>query len=160
MPILMLEKDITYMRVALEEAKLAFNRDEVPIGAVLVHKDSGEVVVKSGNRTIEFSDPTAHAEILSIRQLCSELNVQRTPEYDLYVTLEPCPMCASALSFSRINRVIFGASDPKSGGLNNSLNLYNHSQLHHKPKITTGILDTECGQILKDFFKNKRAQKT
>ena len=159
MPVLMLEKDITYMRVALEEAKLAFDRDEVPIGAVLVHKNSGEVVAKSGNRTIEFSDPTAHAEILCVRQLCKELEVQRIPDYDLYVTLEPCPMCASSLSFSRINRVIFGARDPKSGGLNDNLNLYNQSQLHHKPKITTGILDAECGQILKAFFKKKREKK-
>lgn len=152
----MLEKDLTFMRLALEEANLAMARDEVPIGAVLVHKDTDDIVARAGNRTIEKSDPTAHAEILCLRESCKKLGVQRILDYDLYVTLEPCPMCASALSFARINRVIFGASDPKSGGLNDTLNLYTHSQLHHKPETTSGILSEECGQILKDFFKKKR----
>jgi tRNA(Arg) A34 adenosine deaminase TadA len=156
MPIPMLEKDLTFMRLALEEANSAQIRDEVPIGAILVHKDTGDIIARNGNRTRETSDPTAHAEILCIRTACEKLGVQRIPDYDLYATLEPCPMCASALSFARLNRVIFGATDSKSGGLNDSLNLYTHSQLHHKPKIVSGILSEECGQILKDFFKRKR----
>ncbi|MGB1077125.1 MAG: nucleoside deaminase [Bdellovibrionales bacterium] len=151
------KSDITFMSAALEEAKLAFERDEVPIGAILVHKDTGEIVARAGNRTIELSDPTAHAEILCVRALCTSLGVQRLPDYDLYVTLEPCPMCASALSFARLNRVVFGAVDLKSGGLNEGLRLYEYPQLHHKPSVTLGVLSEECGQILKDFFKMKRA---
>ena len=105
------------MNAALEEAKRASARDEVPIGAVLVHSETGEVVSAAGNRTIELSDPSAHAEILVIRQQCEKLGVQRLPEYDLYVTLEPCTMCAAAISFARIRRLIIGAPDAKGGGV-------------------------------------------
>ncbi len=152
----MSEDNIAYMRLALEEAKLAFDRDEVPIGALLVHKDTGKIGAQAGNRTIELSDPTAHAEILCVRNMCKHFGVQRLPDYNLYVTLEPCPMCAAALSYARLNRIIFGARDLKSGGLNTEINLYHHSQMHHKPEIVSGILKKECGDILKDFFKGKR----
>lgn len=148
--------DHNRMQVALEEARQAALRDEVPIGAVLVHRDSREIVAQAGNRSIERADPTAHAEILVIRDLCKNLGVQRLPDYDLYVTIEPCPMCAAALSFARIGTIIFGASDPKSGGITSQVDLYSRPQLHHKPQIKSGLMETECGKIMKDFFAGKR----
>ena len=150
------EIDHSRMLAALEEARRAAERDEVPIGAVLVHRESGDIVSTAGNRSIELADPTAHAEIQVIRDLCGQLGVQRLPEYDLYVTLEPCPMCAAAISFARIGTLFFGASDPKSGGLTSSVDLYRHSQLHHKPQVQGGLLADMCSQILKDFFQTKR----
>lgn len=146
----------TYMNEALAEAEKAASRDEVPIGAVLVDSRNGEIVARSSNMTIEHSDPTSHAEILVIREMCRNLGVQRLPEYDLYVTLEPCPMCAAAISFARIKTLVFGASDPKSGGLLSGPIMYSHAQLHHKPDIVHGILADQCGQILKDYFRSKR----
>ena len=116
--------DHTLMTLAMEEAKKAYARDEVPIGAVLVHSQSGEVVTRNGNRTNELADPTAHAEILVIREQCKKLGVQRIPDYDLYVTLEPCTMCAAAISFARIRRLVFGASDPKGGGVINGVEFF------------------------------------
>lgn len=150
------EKHHYFMKEALAEAQKAAARDEVPIGAVLVHAESGEIVARASNATIENADPTSHAEILVIRELCQELGVQRIPDYDLYVTLEPCPMCAAAISFARIRKLVFGASDPKSGGVLQGPNLYTHPQLHHKPEIISGTLAEECGQILKDYFQTKR----
>lgn len=144
------------MREALAEALKATERDEVPIGAVLVERVSGEIAARISNATIEHSDPTAHAEILVIRDMCKKRGVQRIPEYDLYVTLEPCPMCAAAISFARIGRLVFGATDPKSGGVLSGPALYTHSQLHHKPQITHGVLADECGEILKNYFLTKR----
>lgn len=150
------EKDHNRMQAALEEARFAFDRDEVPIGAVLVHRETGEIVKRAGNRTIEDADPTAHAEILLIRDMCGQLGVQRIPEYDLYVTIEPCPMCAAAISFARIGTVVFGATDPKSGGITSPVDLYNKPQLHHKPATRSGLMAEECGQMMKVFFSNKR----
>jgi len=150
------EDDHKRMFVALEEARFAGERDEVPIGAVLVNRITGEIIAKSGNRTIELSDPTAHAEIIVIRDACKKLGVQRIPDYDLYVTIEPCPMCASALSFARIHTIIFGAGDPKSGGITSDVSLYSKPQLHHKPFIRDGLMKNECRQIIKDFFARKR----
>jgi tRNA(Arg) A34 adenosine deaminase TadA len=150
------EDDHSRMLSALEEARCAGVRDEVPIGAVLVNRITGQIVAKAGNRTIEYSDPTAHAEILVIRETCQKLGVQRIPDHDLYVTIEPCPMCAAALSFARIHTVFFGATDPKSGGITSSVDLYSKSQLHHKPIIKSGLLSDKCGQLMKDFFAGKR----
>lgn len=144
------------MRLALEEAKAAADRDEVPIGAVLVHAKTGEVVTAASNRTIELSDPTAHAEILAIRQQCEKLGVQRLPEYDLYVTLEPCTMCAAAISFARIRRLVVGAPDAKGGGVLHGARFYDQPTCHHKPDVTSNILADECGDILRRFFKSKR----
>ncbi len=144
------------MQAALEEARLASERDEVPIGAVLVHRETGEIVTSAGNRTIEHADPTAHAEILVIRDLCGTLGVQRLPDYDLYVTIEPCPMCAAAISFARIGTITFGASDPKSGGITSAVDLYSKPQLHHKPIVKSGLMADECAQVMKEFFANKR----
>lgn len=147
---------LTRMRAALEEAHFAAERDEVPIGAVLVHRASGAIAARNGNRTIETSDPSAHAELLVIREACRSLGVQRLPEYDLYVTLEPCPMCAAAISFARIGTVYFGASDPKSGGISTDVAMYSHSQIHHKPAAVTGLLADESAAALKSFFSRKR----
>ena len=151
-----MDEKITYMHSALEEANSCIARDEVPIGAVLVERDTGKIVAQAGNRTRELADPTAHAEMLVIRQHCEKLGVQRLPEYDLYVTLEPCPMCAAAISYARINTLYIGASDPKSGGVISGPCLYEHSQLHHKPQVVSDLISDECGQILTEFFKKKR----
>lgn len=148
--------DHNRMCVALEEARLAGARDEVPIGAVLVNRITDEIAAKAGNRTIELSDPTAHAEILVIREVCQKLEAQRIPDYDLYVTIEPCPMCAATLSFARINTLIFGANDPKSGGITSSVDLYSKPQIHHKPKVKQGLLADECAELMKKFFAQKR----
>ncbi len=151
--------DHSAMSAALEEARLAGQHDEVPIGAVLVDSRTGNIVARAGNRTITESDPTAHAEILVIRALCKKLGVQRLPEYDLYVTLEPCPMCAAAISFARIRTIHYGAADPKSGAITpQNINLYNFPQLHHSPNVKGGILKEDCGHILKDFFAKKRVK--
>lgn len=144
------------MRLALEEANAAATRDEVPIGAILVHTETGEVVARAGNRTIELSDPSAHAELLVIRQQCEKLGVQRIPEYDLYVTLEPCTMCAAAISFARIRRIVIGAPDAKGGGILHGAKFYDQPTCHHRPEITSDILADECGDILRNFFKSKR----
>ena len=150
------DKDHSYMEAALEEAHLAGKRDEVPIGAVLVDCTTGEIVARNGNRTIELSDPTAHAEILVIREICDQKNSQRIPDYDLYVTLEPCTMCAAAISFARVRRIIYGAPDPKGGGLDHGVKFFDRPTCHHKIKITGNILADDCSQILKDYFKTKR----
>lgn len=143
------------MALALEEARKAAARDEVPIGAVLVHAQTGEIVAANGNRTLELKDPTAHAEVLVIREICNKTGAQRIPEYDLYVTLEPCAMCAAAISFARIRKIVFGALDPKGGGVLHGGKFYDQPTCHHRP--VAEHLDTpECGQILKDYFKSKR----
>ncbi len=144
------------MRLALEEANAASLRDEVPIGAVLVHRGSGKVAAKASNRTRELHDPCAHAEILAIRDVCTQEGAQRIPDYDLYVSLEPCAMCAAALSFARIGRVVIGALDPKGGGILHGGKFYEQSTCHWRPEVTSGILEQECGDILRTFFKSKR----
>ncbi len=150
------DKDYTYMRAALEEAEKAKMQDEVPIGAVLVDIESGDIAARAGNATITNADPTAHAEILAIRAVCDKEQSQRIPRYDLYVTLEPCTMCAAAISFARIRRIVFGAPDAKGGGVAHGSRFYNQPTCHHKPDVTGGIMEEECAQILKDFFKSKR----
>lgn len=144
------------MTLALEEAKKALEHDEVPIGAILVHAKTGEIAARAFNKTITLSDPTAHAEILAIREICAKEGAQRIPEYDLYVTLEPCAMCAAAISFARLRRVVFGAQDPKGGGILHGGKFYEQPTCHHRPETLSGILADECGKILKDYFKTKR----
>lgn len=151
-----MKDDHTYMASALEEAKLAEKRDEVPIGAVLIDIKTGDVVARNGNRTIELADPTAHAEILVIREIARQTGKQRIPDYDLYVTLEPCTMCAAAISFARIRRLIYGAPDPKGGGIKHGAKFFDQPTCHHKIEITDNIMADECGQILKDYFQGKR----
>lgn len=149
-------QDHVFMAMALDEARAAGARQEVPIGAVLVDSRSGAVIARTSNRTIETSDPTAHAEILAIRDGCRAAGAQRIPECDLYVTLEPCAMCAAAISFARIRRVVIGAIDPKGGGVLHGGKFFEQPTCHHRPEVTSGIDAEHCGQVLKDFFKARR----
>lgn len=144
------------MALALEEAHAAANRAEVPIGAVLVDSKTGEIIARNSNRTIEHADPTAHAEILVIRDACRAAGAQRIPDCDLYVTLEPCAMCAAAISFARIRRVIYGALDTKGGGVDHGGKFFEQPTCHHRPEVTSGIMATESAELLKRFFKARR----
>ncbi len=143
-----------FMDLALAEAQAAGERDEVPIGAVLVYE--GRVVACSGNRTRELNDITAHAEINVIRLACEELGQERLPGSDLYVTLEPCTMCAAAISFARIRRLYYGANDAKGGAVESGVRFYNQSTCHHAPEVYSGIAEVESGEILRGFFQGKR----
>jgi tRNA(Arg) A34 adenosine deaminase TadA len=146
----------TYMLNALEEAKKSYDNNEVPIGAVIVDSISGEIICRTGNIMECSLDPTCHAEINAIRAACKIKNSVRLPQCDLYVTLEPCPMCAQAISFARIRRVYFGAYDPKGGGVEHGAKIFSASSCHHKPEVYGGIMEKECGAILQDFFVKKR----
>ncbi|NNK77591.1 MAG: nucleoside deaminase [Litoreibacter sp.] len=145
----------SHMTAALEEARAAQARGEVPVGAVVVAPD-GREVARAGNRTRELCDPSAHAELLAIRQACRELGSERLVDHDLYVTLEPCPMCASAISQARIARLYYGAADPKSGGVAQGPRIFEHPQSHHVPEIYDGISAQEAEKLLKDFFEARR----
>jgi len=142
------------MTEAYEQAKLAVERGEVPIGAVLVHKH--EIIAADGNRTLELKDPTAHAEILVIRNACEKFGSERLPDCDLYVTLEPCPMCATAISFARIRRLYYGATDTKSGGVESGIRYFTDKTCHHAPEVYSGLMETQCSEILSEFFAGKR----
>jgi tRNA(adenine34) deaminase len=144
-----------HMDLALEEAEAAARRGEVPIGAVVTTAE-GEVIASAGNRTRELNDPTAHAEILAIRAACTSLGSERLVGCDLYVTLEPCPMCAAAMSFARIRRLYFGASDPKGGGVEHGARVFSHPTCHHAPEVYGGIGEVRSSEILKTFFALKR----
>lgn len=144
------------MNAALEEAKNAGARNEVPIGAVIVDPNSGEIVARASNRTRELCDPTAHAEILAIRALCEKHGAQRIPGFDLYVTLEPCTMCAAAISFARLRRVIVAADDPKGGGIFHGAKFYEQQTCHHRPDCECGLMQEEAKNLLKEFFKRLR----
>lgn len=150
-----MSKFTTYMDIALSEARLAAERGETPVGAVIVNA-SGEILAQNGNRTREMSDPTAHAEILVIREACAQLGSERLPNVDLYVTLEPCPMCAMATSSARIARLYYGASDPKSGGVEQGPRIFSHKQCHHKPEVYGGISEAESANLLRVFFEGRR----
>jgi cytidine deaminase len=143
------------MDAALAEARAAACRGEVPVGAVLVGPD-GQVVATAGNRTRELSDPTAHAEMLAIRGACAVAGSERLDGHDLYVTLEPCPMCAAAISFARIRRLYYGAADPKSGGVAQGARVFAHPQCHHAPEIYDGIGAEAAADLLRRFFVDRR----
>ena len=145
-----------HMQRALDEAAKAGARGEVPVGAVLVAPD-GAVLAAAGNRVRELNDPTAHAEVLVIREGCAALGNERLTGCDLYVTLEPCPMCASAISQVRIARLYYGASDAKSGGIGQGPRVFDHPQSHHVPEVYDGIGAAEAEALLKDFFAAKRS---
>ncbi|WP_299598808.1 nucleoside deaminase [uncultured Tateyamaria sp.] len=145
----------SFMDQALEEARAAGARGEVPVGAVVV-SPRGQVLARAGNRTREMSDPTAHAEILAIRAACAEAGSERLVGYDLYVTLEPCAMCAAAIAAARIGRVYYAASDPKSGGVAHGARVFSHPQAHHAPEVYDGIGAPEAEALLKDFFAMRR----
>jgi len=146
----------THMQLAMEEANLAAKRDEVPIGAVLIDPTTNEVIAQNGNRTREYHDPTAHAEILVIREACQKMQSQRIPDLHLYVTLEPCTQCAAAIAFARIPVLYFAAEDEKGGAVKNGVRFFDQPSCHHKIDVTHGILADENSQLLKEYFKNKR----
>ncbi|MEO9685361.1 MAG: nucleoside deaminase [Tateyamaria sp.] len=145
----------SYMALALEEARAAGGRDEVPVGAVIV-APNGEVVARAGNQTRETNDPTAHAEILAIRAACAVAGSERLGGHDLYVTLEPCAMCAAAIAAARIERLYYAASDPKSGGVAQGARVFARPQTHHVPQVYDGIAASEAEALLRDFFVKRR----
>jgi tRNA(adenine34) deaminase len=142
------------MELALDEARAAAARGEVPVGAVAV-KD-GVVLARDGNRVLELHDPTAHAEMLVIRQAARILGSERLIGVDLHVTLEPCPMCAAALSFARIRRLYFAASDPKGGAVDNGVRLFGSPSCHHRPEVYSGIGERDAAELLRRFFAARR----
>nr|WP_309504010.1 nucleoside deaminase [uncultured Roseovarius sp.] len=145
----------SHMDIALDEARAAAARGEVPVGAVLIAPD-GQVAARAGNRTRELCDPTAHAEILAIRAACAAAGSERLPGYALYVTLEPCAMCAAAIAAARVAKLYFGASDPKSGGVLHGARVFSQSQSHHAPEIYDGIAAEAAETLLKAFFAARR----
>lgn len=145
----------SHMDRALALARAAAAEGEVPVGAVIIAPD-GRVLAKTGNRMRATNDPTAHAEVLAIRAACAALGTDRLIGCDLYVTLEPCPMCAAAISAARIRRLYYGASDPKSGGVAQGPRIFSHPQAHHVPEVYDGIGGSEAADLLKEFFKERR----
>lgn len=143
------------MQLALEQAQLASGQGEVPVGAVVVSGD-GKVLAAAHNRVETDRDPTAHAELLAIRAACESLQSPRIPDCDLYVTLEPCAMCAQAISFARIRRLYYAASDPKGGGVEHGARVFTQPTCHHRPEVYGGIAGEESAQLLKKFFKTRR----
>ena len=148
---------IGHMDRALAAARAAAERGEVPVGAVVVGPD-GAVLAVAGNRTREARDPTAHAEMLAIREACRVLDAERLIGCDLYVTLEPCPMCAAAISFARVRRLYYGASDPKSGGVEQGARVFAQSTCHHAPEVYAGIGEVDAAALLKAFFAERREE--
>ncbi|AKI01717.1 cytosine/adenosine deaminase [Hoeflea sp. IMCC20628] len=143
-----------FMDLALDEARAAASRGEVPVGAVVVR--DGVVVSRAGNRTRELNDVTAHAEILAIRQAAESLGTERLTDADLYVTLEPCTMCAAAISFARLRRLYFGAEDQKGGAVTSGVRFFNQPTCHHSPDIYPGMASSDATHLLKGFFKDRR----
>lgn len=141
---------------AIGEAESAAARGEVPVGAVIVLAATGAVLAADGNRTLETFDPTAHAEILAIRAAAAVLGTPRLEGCDLYVSLEPCPMCAAAISHARLRRLYFGAYDPKGGGVEHGPKIFSHRTCHHRPEVYGGIEERRCGELLTTFFRNRR----
>jgi tRNA(adenine34) deaminase len=144
----------SFMDMALQEARLAGERGEVPIGCVLVR--GGKVIARGGNRTLTEHDPTAHAEIVAIRHAAQLLGSERLEDCDLYVTLEPCAMCAGAVSFARIRRLYYGAADPKGGAVDSGVKFFASPSCHHRPEVYGGLAEAAAGDLLKKFFKERR----
>jgi tRNA(Arg) A34 adenosine deaminase TadA len=144
----------SHMLAALAEAEAAAARGEVPVGAVVVA--GGRVLARAANRTRELKDPTAHAEMLAIRAACATMGSERLPDADLYVTLEPCPMCAAAISFARIRRLYYGALDPKGGGVEHGPRIFSQPSCHHAPELYGGIEEVRSAELLRAFFASRR----
>lgn len=144
------------MRQALAVARKAGEQDEVPVGAAIVDAATGQVVAMAGNCMEALGDPTAHAEMLAIRAALAKTGDGRLDGHDLYVTLEPCPMCAAAISFARIRRLYFGAYDPKSGGVEHGPKVFDHPTCHHKPEVIGGVEEEAAASLLKEFFRERR----
>jgi len=144
----------SFMQLALAEARAAGAAGEVPIGCVIVR--GGAVLARAGNRTVTEHDPTAHAEIVALRHAASALGSERLEDCDLYVTLEPCAMCAGAVAFARIRRLYYGAADPKGGAVDNGVKFFSSPSCHHRPEVYGGIAEAEASALLKDFFRERR----
>jgi tRNA(adenine34) deaminase len=144
----------SFMDMALEEARAAGARGEVPVGCVIVR--DGAVVARAGNRTLADRDPTAHAEIIAIRSAAALLGSERLDGCDLYVTLEPCAMCAGAVAFARVRRLYYGATDPKGGAVDNGVKFFASPTCHHRPEVYGGLAEAEASALLKEFFKERR----
>lgn len=144
------------MAIALAEAAAAASRGEVPVGAVVVDGATGAVLARAGNRVEELQDPTAHAELVALRAAAEARGQKWLEGCDLYVTLEPCPMCAAAISLARIRRLYFGAYDPKSGGVDHGARVFDHPTCHHRPEVYGGISETAAAELLKAFFRERR----
>jgi len=151
----MLKKDDFYMQEALKEAQKAFEEDEVPVGAVIVHEN--RIIARGYNQVERLKDPTAHAEMLALTSAAACLNTKWLNEASVYVTIEPCSMCAGAFVLARIKNIIYGADDPKTGACGSVTNIVNNKKLNHRINIKKGILKEECSSLLKEFFKKKRA---
>ncbi|MDH3231603.1 MAG: nucleoside deaminase [Alphaproteobacteria bacterium] len=149
-------KHTGFMDIALDEARAAGERGEVPVGAVLVDGATGAIVAHAGNRTEESCDPTAHAEMLVIRAAAAQRGEARLPDCDLYVTLEPCAMCAAAISFARIRRLYYGAADPKGGGVEHGPRFFAQPTCHHRPEVYGGIGEGDAAALLRAFFRERR----
>lgn len=150
--------DEDYMQPAIAQARLAADAGEVPVGAIIVDPKSGEIIARAANAPIRLNDPCAHAEILVIRDAANAIGNYRLTGLTLYVTLEPCTMCAGAISHARLGRVVYGASDVKGGAVDNGVKFYGANTCHHKPAVSAGILKDECAGLLKDFFKKRRSK--
>jgi len=148
--------DSSGMEHALWLARSAAKCGEVPVGAVIVESNTGKIISAASNRTETDADPTAHAEILAIRSACAAMGAPRLPDCDLFVTLEPCAMCAAAIAHARIRRVYFGAFDPKGGGVDHGPQIFQQPTIHHQPEVYGGIRETECAKLLLDFFAERR----
>ena len=154
-----IKDDEYYMQEALQEAQLAYDLAEVPIGAVLVDNATGEIVTRGHNMREIWHDATAHAELIAIQKACKDLGRWRLSGLTLYVTIEPCPMCAGAIVMSRVDRVVYGSTDSRAGACESVFNIPGNEHLNHRPEITAGVLQAECAGIMKRFFKERRAQK-
>jgi tRNA(Arg) A34 adenosine deaminase TadA len=150
------EARVDPMTAALAYARRGAARGEVPVGAVIVDGRTGDILARRHNLVVAQADPTAHAELLAIRAAAKRLGVARLAHCDLYVTLEPCPMCAQAISFARIRRLYFGAPDPKGGGVEHGPRIFEQSTCHHRPEVIRALRESECGDLLKGFFKARR----
>ena len=148
------ETDETLMRAALDEARAAAEAGEVPIGAVAVMR--GEIVARGQNRVLRDTDPTAHAEIVAMRAVAQDIGNYRLVDCQLFVTLEPCAMCAGAMIHARLGRLVYGAADPKTGAAGSVLAVLNHPKLNHQMEVTAGVLAEECGGLLREFFRERR----
>ena len=151
---MLVRDDAAWMRLALEEAALAIRAGEVPVGALVI-KD-GEIVGRGHNRSLLDHDPSAHAEIVALREAAARLRNHRLTGCEMFVTIEPCAMCAGALVHARVARLVYGASDPKAGAVSSVLQVVNHPSLNHKMEVKSGVLEQECSEILQKFFREKR----
>ena len=152
----MSDADIDFMRAAVDEARAASEAGEVPIGAVAVV--NGEIIGRGQNRVLRDLDPTAHAEIVAMREAARAVGNHRLTECELYVTLEPCAMCAGAVIHARLKRLVYGARDPKAGAAGSVLEVLNHPRLNHQMEVTAGLLQEQCGELLREFFRQRRVE--